>query len=217
MEIYEAIYISLDIAKLYPQLNKIAYQRFLTMLCNLSGTILRKSDVGRALEVSEGSIREYLSIAEGTFLWRALPSYEKSVSKSLIKMPKGYVRDTGLLHSLLRITTSEQLYRDPIIGHSFEGFVIEEIIQGLQSTMLTHWSYSYYRTRAGAEIDLILEGPFGTIPIEIKYGTTVQKKHLNHLQVFLHDNDFPFGIVINQSEKCLWLTNNIFQLPANYL
>lgn len=217
MENYENTYIYRDIARLYPRLNKIAYQRFLAMLCNLSGTILNKSDIARALEVSESSIREFLNIAEGTFLWRQLYSYEKSTSKSIIKMPKGHIRDTGLLHTLLRITTEEQLYRDPIVGRSFEGFITEEIIKGLQSLMVTHWQPFYYRTRAGAEIDLILEGPFGTLPIEIKYGTQVNSRHLKSLQDFVINNHLPFGLLINQSEKAYWLNRYIFQLPANYL
>lgn len=217
MENYEATYIHRDIARLYPKLNKIAYQRFLSMLCKLSGTILNKSDIARALEVSEGAIREYLAIAEGTFLWRAIPSYENSISKSIVKMPKGNVRDSGLLHSLINITSKTQLYNDPIIGHSFEGFVIEELIKGLQATMLTHWSYFYYRTRSGAEVDLILKGPFGIIPIEVKYGINTKTKVLYNLKKFVIDNELPFGLLINQSTEACWLDRYIFQLPVTYL
>lgn len=217
MENYEATYIYRDIARLYQKLNKTAYQRFLSMLCKLSGTILNKADIGRALEVSEGSIREYLTIAEGTFLWRGIPSYENSVSKSIIKMPKGYLRDSGLLHTLLNITSEEQLYKDPIVGHSFEGFVIEELIKGLQATMITNWDAYYYRTRSGAEVDLILTGPFGTIPIEIKYGTSIRPKLLKNLRDFVIDNELPFGLLINQSKEACWIDRHIFQLPANYL
>ena len=217
MENYENTYIYRDIARLYPRLNKMAYQRFLTMLCKLSGTILNKSEVGRALEVSEGSVREFLTIAEGTFLWRQLPSYEKSQIKSIVKMPKGHIRDSGLLHSLLRITDENDLYHDPIIGHSFESFVIEEIIKGLQATMLTHWTPYYYRTRSGVEIDLILEGPFGLLPIEIKYGTKVTTQQLRSLEEFIIANQLPFGLVINQAKEAYWLNRYIFQLPATYL
>lgn len=217
MENYEATYIHRDIAKLYPKLNKVAYQRFLSMLCKLSGTILNKSDVARGLEVSEGAIREYLTIAEGTFLWRSVLSYENSISQSIIKMPKGHLRDTGLLHTLLNITSATQLYKDPIIGHSFEGFVIEELIKGLQATMLTRWTYYYYRTRSGAEVDFILQGPFGTIPIEIKYGVDTKPKILKNLRNFIIENKLPFGLLINQSEKACWLDRYIFQLPAMYL
>ena len=217
MENYENTYINRDIAKLYPKLNKIAYQRFLTMLCKLSGTILNKSNISRALEVSEGSIREYLSIASGTFLWRQIPSYEKSKTKSIVKMPKGHIRDSGLLHTLLRITNEDALFNDPIIGQSFEGFVIEEIIKGLQATMLTHWSAYYYRTRSGAEIDLILDGPFGVLPIEIKYGSSCDYRKLKTLENFVIENNLKFGLLINQSKEACWLSKYIYQLPATYI
>lgn len=217
MENYERTYIHRDIARLYPKLNKIAYQRFLTMLCKLSGTLLNKSQIARALEVSEGSVREFLNIASGTFLWRQIPSYEKSAAKSVVKMPKGYIRDNGLLHTLLRITDQQQLLVDPIIGCSFEGFVIEEIIKGLEATLLTHWYPYYYRTRAGAEVDLILEGPFGTLPIEIKYGSEINPRRLQALQNFVIDNQLPFALLINQAPKACWLNRYIFQLPVNYL
>ncbi len=184
MENYESTYIDRDIANLFPRLNRIAYQRFLTMLCSLSSIILNKSDIARALEVSTSSVQEFLTIAEGTFLWRALPSYENSVLKSIVKMPKGHICDSGLLHSLLNITQTEQLYKHPVIGASFEAFVVEEIIKGLQATLLTHWSTHYYRTRAGAEIDLILRRPFGIVPIEIKYGVTATSRQLKSLENF---------------------------------
>ncbi len=217
MENYENTYIHRDIASLYPKLNKVAYQRFLSMLCRLSGSISNKSDIGRALEVSEGSIREFITIADGTFLWRNLLSYQKSKTKSTIKMPKGYIRDTGLLHTLLGITSKEALFKHPIVGASFEGFIIEEIIKGIQATLLTHWKAYYYRTRAGAEIDLILEGPFGVLPIEVKYGVNVPRKQLSHLENFVKAHDLPFGLLINQAEKPCWLSPDVFQLPANYL
>ncbi|MCD6045492.1 MAG: ATPase protein [Gammaproteobacteria bacterium] len=217
MENYENTYIARDIANLFPRLNRVAYQRFLPMLCNLSSTILNKSDIARALEVSASSVQEFLAIAEGTFLWRALPSYENSVSKSLVKMPKGHIRDSGLLHSLLNITQIEQLYKHPVIGASFEAFVIEEIIKGLQATLLTHWSTYYYRTRGGAEIDLILQGPFGTIPIEIKYGSTATPRQLKSLENFVKENNLDFALLINQADKAIWLSKTVCQLPANYL
>jgi predicted AAA+ superfamily ATPase len=217
MENYEDTYIYRDIARQYPKLNKISYQRFISMLSKLSGTILNKSEIARALDVNEGSIREYLTLAEGTFLWRALPSYEKSSLKGTVKMPKGHIRDSGLLHSLLGITEAEKLYGDPIVGRSFEGFIIEEIIKGLNATMLTHWTPYYYRTRGGAEIDLILEGPFGCLPIEIKYGINITKRQLRSLEQFVIDQKLPFGLLVNQSNEARWLTRYVFQLPAHYL
>ena len=217
MENYERNYIYRDIAALFPRLNKIAFQRFLSMLCKLSGTILNKVELAHALEVSDSSVRDFLQIVTGTFLWRQLPVYTKSVSKSVLKMPKGHIRDTGLLHSLLRIEDIDALFRDPIVGHSFEGFVIEEILKGLNATMVTHCDAFYYRTRSSAEVDMILEGPFGTLPIEIKYGVKTAADKLKHLEKFIENNHLPFGLIINQSKEAYWLSKTVFQLPATYL
>lgn len=217
MENYRDTYINRDIGKLFPRLNKYTYRRFLSILGKLSGTIINKRDLGRAVEVSEGTIREYISIAEGTFLWRSLPSFERNVVKSIIKMPKGYVRDQGLLHYLTRINSFDELIESPQVGTSFESFIIEEIIKGLQATFVTNWQASYYRTRGGAEIDLILEGPFGILPVEIKQGLIQSKKQLTSLSNFIEEHQLPFGLVINQSESIEYLTPNIIQIPAGWL
>lgn len=217
MDNYRKTYLSRDIAALFPRLNKISYNRFLQMLSQLSGTIVNKCDVARAVEVSEGSIREYLTIAEGTYLWRALPSFEKFIEKTVIKMPKGYIRDSGLLHYLLKITTLDDLYGHPQASHSFEGFVVDEIIKGLHATKATNWQANYYRTKNKAEIDLILEGNFGVLPVEIKMGVRIDRRRLLTLDKFVQEHDLPFGILLNQSEKTEWLTPRIMQLPVGWL
>lgn len=217
MESYRDTYINRDIAKLFPRLNKIAYQRFLTILSKLSGTIINKRDLARAIEVTEGTVKDYLRIVEGTFLWRALPSFERNIIKSIIKMPKGYLRDTGLLHYLMRIGSFEELFEDPWVGFSFEAFVIEELLKGLQATSVTNWEPYYYRTRNGAEIDLILDGPFGLLPIEIKYGTSVRLKQITALVQFIEEHNLPLGMVINQSESIEWITPKIVQIPVGWI
>lgn len=75
----------------------------------------------------------------------------------------------------------------------------------------------YYRTYAGAEIDLILEGAFGLLPIEIKYGSTVLGRKLRALTEFIEEHSLPFGLVINQADKIEWLTDRILQVPVGYL
>ena len=217
MENYHSTYIYRDIAKLFPKLNKIAYQRFITLLGKLSGTIINKANLARAIEVSEPTIKEYLTIASGTFIWRELLSYEKNATKTIVKMPKGHMRDSGLLHYLLKINSLDELYSDQIVGGSFEGFVIEEILNGLEATRVTNWDAYYYRTRGGAEIDLILEGPFGILPIEIKYGTHTKLQQLRALNDFVVSRQCPFGLLINQAEMPEWLTPNIYQLPVGWV
>jgi len=217
MENYRSTYLNRDVAKLFPKLDRQSYRRFLTILCKLSGTIINKSQVGRAVEASESTIRDYIDIAEGTYLWRILNSYEKSVAKSITKMPKGYIRDTGLLHYLLGIHNLDKLKTDPIVGASFEGFVCEELIKGLESINITNWNVHYFRTRGGAEIDIIIDGPFGVLPIEVKYGSTVKRSSLKSLTAFVKDNNLPMGMVINQCDRVEWLTPEIVQVPVGWL
>jgi uncharacterized protein len=214
---YQSTYINRDIAKLFPKLNKINFRRFLSMLGKLSGTILNKSDLARALAVSEPTIALYLEIANGTFLWRQLPSFENNIVKSVVKMPKGHIRDSGLLHHLLHIDDIETLYSDPIVGHSFEGFIIEELLKGIQDAGVSNILPYHYRTRGGAEIDLILEGKFGLLPIEVKLGKTVTQKQLISLNKFIKDHNTAFGLLINQADQVEWLTPSIIQIPAGWL
>lgn len=132
-------------------------------------------------------------------------------------MPKGYIRDTGLLHFLARIGSFEDLLENILAGASFEAFVVEEIIKGLQATLITNWYPYYYRTRNGAEIDLLLDGPFGLLPIEIKYGTSVRLKQLTALSQFLEEHNLPLGMVINQSDNVEWITSKIVQIPVGWI
>lgn len=214
---YQSAYVNRDIARLFPRLNKIAYRRFISMLGKLSSKIINKSELARSIGVTQPTITEYLDIADGTFLWRRLPSFERNINKSVVKMPRGHIRDTGLLHHLLHIDTLESLQSDPIAGFSFEAFVIEEILKGLQDARLRQVDAYYYRTRSGAEIDLILEGPFGVLPIEIKYGYQVSRHQLRALNDFVDKNKLPFGVLINQSEEVEWLSDRIVKIPAGCL
>jgi len=217
MQQFRDSYINRDIAALFPNINKINYRRFMTILAKLSGTIINKSDLARNIEVSQPTISQYLDIAHNTFLWRNIPSFSNNSLKSLIKMPKGIIRDSGLLHYLLKIHDQESLMSDPIVGLSFEGFVIEEIIRGIQAKGIVNTDFYYYRTKHGAEIDLIISGPHGYIPIEIKYGSFTPLNKLEKLKEFVNDYDAAYGIVINNSNTIQYLSGNIIQIPVNFL
>ena len=217
MENYYRTYINRDIKKLFPRLDAIRYRRFVAMLSSLSGTIINKAQLGRSVDVSEVTIRDYLEIADKTFFWRTIPSFETSKSKSTVKMPKGIVRDSGINHYLTGIDTREKLLRAAQVGHNFESFVIEEIIKGIQATKVTRWDYFYYRTKNGAEIDLILDGSFGILPIEIKFGHQTTLKQLTSLQQFVKRHDLPFGLVVNNSKEVRMLSEKVVQVPAGCL
>ncbi len=217
MENYFQTYVQRDIRSLFPRLELIKYQRFVSMLSALSGTIINRSQVGRSLDISEKSIRDYLEIAEGSYVWRNIPSYEGSVSKSVVKMPKGNFRDSGLANFIQGINSRDQLFNYPNVGTCFEAFISEEIIKGIQATDAVNWNYYYFRTKNGAEIDMILEGQFGTLPIEIKLGSGIKQRQIQTLKSFVYNNDLPLGIVINNSDSIEMIADRIIQIPANYI
>jgi uncharacterized protein len=214
---YFRTYIERDIRHLFPRLRSVPYRRFIGMLASLSGSIINKSDVGRSLDVSEVTIKEYLQIAEGSYIWRNLASYEKSALKSVVKMPKGLFRDSGLAFFLNNVHNREQMLRYPSAGNLFESFIIEEIIRGLNTTMLPEAQYSYYRTRNGAEVDLILEGSFGILPVEVKFGMDTRLSKLSSLKRFLDQENLPLGLVINNGDEVRAISDKIIQVPAGFI
>ncbi|WGZ95314.1 MAG: ATP-binding protein [Candidatus Thiothrix putei] len=217
MENYYQTYINRDIRRLFPRLDSIRYRRFISMLASLSGTIINKAQLGRSVDVSEVTIRDYIEIADKTYIWRTIPSFETSKSKSALKMPKGILRDSGLTHYLASIENREALLRSPQVGQNFEAFVTEEIIKGIQATRVTRWDYYYFRTKNGAEVDLVLDGSFGILPIEIKLGQQTAVKQLTALRQFVEQHELPFGIVVNNNPTVQMLADKIIQIPAGCL
>lgn len=213
MDNYFQTYIRRDIRNLFSGLNLLAYQRFIAMLAGSSGHILNFSEFSRSLDVSQPTIKSYFQIAHGTFIWRMIPSYQRNVSKRITKMPKGYMRDSGLLNYILRNNSLEALQIHPNFGRIWEGFIVEELLKGFSNNGIKVEPF-YYRTSNQAEIDLILEADFGMLPIEIKASTNVPQKSLICLKEFIRENKLPLGIVINLSEQPVWLSPNILQIPA---
>ncbi|HRJ51423.1 MAG TPA: ATP-binding protein [Candidatus Thiothrix moscowensis] len=217
MENYYQTYINRDIRRLFPRLDSIRYRRFISMLASLSGTIINKAQLGRSVDVSEVTIRDYIEIADNTYIWRTIPAFETSKSKSVLKMPKGILRDSGLTHYLAGIESREALLRSPQVGQNFEAFTTEEIIKGIQATRATRWDYYYFRTKNGAEVDLVLDGSFGTLPVEIKLGQQTTVKQLTALRQFVEQHELPFGIVVNNNTRVQMLADKIIQIPAGCL
>ena len=215
MENYIQSYVSRDIRSLFPSLNIHNFRRFLTSLAQYSGHQLNMSDIARALGVSVSTIKDYLDIIHQTFIWRNLDSYNKNPLKKVQKAKKGFFRDQGILHYFLKIKSLDDLLIHPVAGFSFESFVIEEIIRGCQSTMATQLEFSYYRTIDKSEVDLIIEGSFGVIPIEIKLGSTVRRQYLRGLNNIITDMGLNYGVVINRAQRIEQLTDKIIQIPVN--
>ena len=130
---------------------------------------------------------------------------------------KGFFRDQGLLHYFLKIADLDQLLLHPVAGFSFESFVTEEIIRGFQSTTATQMAFTYYRTVDKSEIDLVVEGSFGVVPVEIKLNAAIKRNSLRGLENFIRDLDAGYGILINRGKRVERLTDKIIQIPVNYI
>ncbi len=216
MDQYIADYIQRDIQRLFPRINMHTFRLFIRALSHYSGDIINYSRIARALDVSSVTIREYLQIFHNTFIWRNLKSFEKNSLKKVQKMPKGFFRDSGIHHHLLKIDTGDDLLVHPSASNSFESFVIEEIIRGFQCTLTPGIDFYHYRTRDHSEIDLIIEGPFGLIPVEVKLGHRVKPRRLTALRNFIEDTGAKLGILVNNSDKIEQLTDKIIQIPARF-
>lgn len=216
MENYIMTYVKRDIRGLFPGLNINAYQRFIDMLSASSGQILNVSEFARSLDVSQPTAKSYFDIAQNTYVWRMLPSYQKNAIKRIVKMPKGHVRDTGLLNHSLLIASLDALQGDPRVGRIWESFIIEQILKGAANSLSIFHPY-YYRTSNMAEIDLILEGRSGIVPIEIKLGSIVHPRNLIAMESFINEHKLKFGIIINNAAETAWLSKAILQVPATCL
>jgi predicted AAA+ superfamily ATPase len=215
-EQYLKTYVERDIARLFPGLNAIRFGRFIDLLAGCSGSIINYSNIARILEVSQPTARDYFRIAHNTFLWRTLPAYSKNTSKRVSKQPRGYLRDTGLLHHLLQIPSHRRLLSHPQMGNSWEGMVVEEILRTLNAGGIQHSAY-YYRTSAGAEVDLVLEGKFGLIPFEIKHTQSPNLRQLRPIRDFVAEFNCPFGILVSRDEKVRHYDKKILGVPFSLL
>jgi predicted AAA+ superfamily ATPase len=154
-----------DIPLFGPRIPAETLRRFWTMLAHSQGSLLNSSKLAKSLEVSNTTINRYTDLLVDLLLVRRLRPYHVNVGKRLVKSPKVYIRDSGLTHSLLNITDYFSLSGHPVMGNSWEGFVIENLIHSAPARTVP----GFYRTQAGAEIDLLLELPGGELwVIEIK-------------------------------------------------
>jgi predicted AAA+ superfamily ATPase len=144
-------------------------ERFWSMCAHLHGQLLNSSNLGESMGVSHHTIRSYVDMLEQAFVLRVLRPYEPNLKKRIVKAPKIYIRDSGLLHALLGIESHNDLLGHPVYAASWEGFVIEHILP-----LVPAWQASFYRTSSGVEIDLILEKGPHRIAVECKAATAPQ-------------------------------------------
>jgi predicted AAA+ superfamily ATPase len=155
-------------------------QRLLKMLAGLNGQTLNASQIGRSLGISYKTVNAYLDFIEGAFLVRRLLPYHANLGKRLIKSPKIFWRDTGLLHALMNVDSEEALFNQPWVGAAWEGFVIEQIIGHLKLANQNFDAY-FLRTSDQQEIDLVLDFGKSTWAVEIKLTASVSTRDIEKL------------------------------------
>ena len=169
-EAYLRLYVERDLPMLGLDTRPLLLRRLLTMLAHAQGGLANASRLGSALGVSHNLVQRYLDILEQTFIIRRLPPFFENVGKRLTKAAKIYIRDTGLLHHLLNVASLKVLDTHPARGASWETFVLEELVR--REKLAHPYSQAYFwRTHAGAEIDLLLDRGNRRLALEIKAGS----------------------------------------------
>lgn len=154
-EAFIRTYLERDVPQFGPRIPAETLARLWTMLAHGQGTLLNASQLATALSVSAPTVNRYIDLLTDLLLVRRMPPLHANTRKRLVKSPKVYVRDSGLVHALLRLETLNDIAGHPVAGASWEGFVIENLLAAAPPRTLA----SFYRTSAGAEIDLVLELP----------------------------------------------------------
>ena len=182
-------------------------RRFWTMLAHYHGQVWNAAEFARALGSSEGTARRYLDILTGAFMVRALPPWFANVRKRQVKSPRIYVRDTGLLHTLLTLETGDELAGHPKVGASFEGFAVEQLAGTFEAGSVYFWA-----THGGAELDLLVMRGGKRYGFECKLadapGTT------RSMRVALHDLELEHLWVVYPGKQAYPLDDRMSVLPV---
>jgi predicted AAA+ superfamily ATPase len=150
---FVSTYLERDVPQLGPRIPAVTLRNLWTMLAHNQGGQLNIAQLGNNLDVAAPTAKRYIELLEDLLLIRTLRPWSGNVGKRLVKAPKVYIRDSGITHALLNLTTLDDLLGHPVVGASWEAFVLENLVSCLP-TGVTPW---FYRTSAGAEVDLVIE------------------------------------------------------------
>lgn len=197
---YLRTFIERDIVRFGVKMSPIQIRRLMVMLAHQHGGLLNASDLGRSLGVSYHTIGNYLDLMEGHFLIRCLPPYFPNIKKRIVKSPKIYIRDCGVLHNLLGVSSEKSLLESPKRGSSWEGFMIEQIINREMLERPGSLFY-FFRTHAGADIGLVIDRGYERIGYEFKCSVSVGKRDWTNLQAGIEQGVMHRGFVVYMGER----------------
>jgi len=213
MDGYVRTFLERDLAGLGIDVSVPQIRRFWHMLAYAQGSLWNASDFGRALGMTYHTVNRYVDILEYAFLVRRLQPYFVNLGKRLVRSPKIYLTDTGLLHAFLSIETHRQLDVSPQRGLSWEGFLIEQIIRR-EKLAYPNSRFFFWRTATGREIDLLVERGNQKIGIEIKAGSKITGSDWKNLREGIDELGLSRAYLINQANSSYFPGPRLKVLPA---
>jgi len=190
--------------------------RLFKMLAAVHGHIWNASQIGSSLGLSYHTVNSYLDFLQNAFLIRVLNPYFTNIQKRLIKSPKVYWRDSGLLHALLQVNSYDDLLHQPWVGFSWEGWVIEQILSFLKTNQIPY-DASYLRTSGGKEIDLVLKVKGKLMACEIKLTTSPDPRDISQLKELGKEIGATKFVFISRSQKIIKTSDTLITNLENFL
>lgn len=189
-------YIQRDLGLLGLNTDPMLMERFWRLIASSQGNLINSQEFGRAIDVDRKTIIRFIDFLEGAFILRVLHPWYRNLKKRLVKSPKLYIRDSGLLHSLLGLDSYASIINHIIVGASWEGFVIEQIINSFDEER----QFWFYRTHQGAECDLLIEKNGEVLAaIEIKFGTS--PKVSKGFRISMEDTGAKEGFIVGTGNE----------------
>jgi len=198
------------------EVSAVQMRKLWAMLAHCNGGIWNASQLASSLGVSYHTVNRYADILEQTFLIRKLPPFSANLRKRLVKSPKIYFRDTGLLHYFLGIRDESTLDIHPARGLSWEGFIIDQLVSAYQRYATGSQPF-FWRTATGDEVDLLMDLGSRRIPFEIKLHSAPGPDATQNLRRCMKDLALPHGYLIYSGENNYSLGEGVTALPAHYL
>lgn len=198
-EAYLRTYVERDLPALGVSADPMVMRKLLTMLAHAQGGLANLNQFAGALGLSQPTVARYADILEQSFLLRRLPPYFRNIGKRMVKAPKLYLRDTGLLHHLLNIDSLDVLGSHPIRGASWETFVLEDLLRR-EAVVNPHGAAHFWRTAGGAEVDLLLERGGQLHAVEIKTARASSPYLARGLRAIMQDTGALSATIIDQGD-----------------
>jgi predicted AAA+ superfamily ATPase len=205
---YLSTYIERDVRNIKSITDLGRFQTFIGLLAARAGKLLNLSDIAKECGITHPTAKDWISILESTYIIYLLRPYHNNLSKRLVKSPKLYFTDTGMLCYLLGIDNAERFYKSSERGHIFENMVVMEAIKQL-SSQNKRWQCFFYRTASGLEIDLIVEKEGHIDAFEIKLSKTPNREMAQPLASFRKEHDVRHSQIICLQEKTAPLMEHV--------